>query len=95
MIAQVRSSNKNLLSNYMSNTTKYEIKTVKDAREETIFFKCPIGGYASLGPGICPKCGEFLMTVGASPASMRDCTQVRVPDTARTSAKNHEAGVTG
>ncbi len=86
---------KNWLSNYMSDMAIYGIETMADARQETIFFKCPVGGFASLRPGICPKCGEFLMIVGASPASMNDYTEVRVPDTARTSTNNHEAGVAG
>ena len=27
------------------------------------FFKCPMGGYASLRPGLCPKCDEVLVPV--------------------------------
>lgn len=28
-----------------------------------LFFKCPMGGYASLRPGLCPKCKELLVPV--------------------------------
>ena len=27
------------------------------------FFKCPMGGYASIRPGFCPKCDEPLVLV--------------------------------
>lgn len=30
-----------------------------------LFFKCPIGGFASLSPGVCPKCSEQLVAVSA------------------------------
>ena len=36
-----------------------EINTTKE-----LFFKCPVGGFASLRPGICPKCKELLIAVG-------------------------------
>ena len=28
-----------------------------------LFYKCPVGGFASLNPGICPKCNERLVAV--------------------------------
>lgn len=28
-----------------------------------LFFECPLGGYASLRPGLCPKCSESLVPV--------------------------------
>lgn len=31
--------------------------------ERESFYKCPIGGFASLRPGICPKCHESLTPV--------------------------------
>lgn len=78
----------------MSSTATYEIERVTIAGEERIFFKCPVGGFASLRPGICPKCGEFLMSVSASPAASTDnYSEGRVPDIAPASVNDHEAGV--
>jgi len=34
-----------------------------------LFYKCPVGGFASLSPGICPKCSEQLVTVSAGDGS--------------------------
>ena len=31
--------------------------------ERVLFYKCPNGGFASLRPGICPKCHEPLRPV--------------------------------
>jgi hypothetical protein len=28
-----------------------------------LFFQCPMGGYASLHPGLCPKCNEPMVPV--------------------------------
>lgn len=28
-----------------------------------LFYKCPVGGFASLLPGVCPKCDERLVAV--------------------------------
>ena len=28
-----------------------------------LFYKCPVGGFASLNPGICPKCNEPLVAL--------------------------------
>jgi len=39
------------------------IEMRRPAREDDIFFKCPNGGFASLRPGICPKCHESLTVV--------------------------------
>ncbi len=64
----------------MSNTARYRIETMADARPEIVFFKCPVGGFASLRPGVCPKCGELLMIVGASPASTDGSDDDRAPD---------------
>ncbi|GEM_PF-6224122 len=30
-----------------------------------LFYRCPVGGFASLSPGICPKCSERLVVVSA------------------------------
>jgi len=55
----------------MSNTTPVE-KAIK-TREVVIFYKCPVGGYASLRPGLCPKCREPLTPLFVPPlASARD-----------------------
>lgn len=34
-----------------------------------LFFKCPIGGFASLSPGVCPKCNELLVAVSGDESS--------------------------
>ncbi|MEJ7577673.1 MAG: hypothetical protein WKF74_11790 [Pyrinomonadaceae bacterium] len=36
-----------------------------------IFFKCPVGGYASITPGICPKCCEHLVPVASVSVDQR------------------------
>lgn len=77
----------------MSDIATLEVKAVADAREERVFFKCPVGGFASLSPGICPKCGELLMIVGASPVSTDGYDEGHMPSIARTSANNYGAGV--
>jgi len=41
-----------------------EVKAEIDlASSNDLFFKCPMGGYASLRPGLCPKCSEPLVPV--------------------------------
>ena len=30
---------------------------------DRLFFQCPMGGYASLHPGFCPKCNESMVPV--------------------------------
>ena len=42
-----------------------------DSSNRQWFFKCPIGGFASLNPGICPKCNAQLVAV-----SVRDSSAV-------------------
>ncbi len=49
----------------MRNAAAVEIEAVADAHKGKVFFKCPVGGFASLRPGNCPKCGEPLMIVVA------------------------------
>lgn len=45
-----------------------QIKTASDTNGG-IFYKCPLGGFASLRPGYCPKCRELLMLVSAEHTS--------------------------
>ncbi len=63
----------------MMSATTIEIETVAGAHKGKAFFNCPVGGFASLRPGICPKCGELLTIVGASPASMDSCDEGHAP----------------
>ena len=37
--------------------------------EGRVFFKCPLGGYASLSPGRCPKCHEPLVLISVKDSS--------------------------
>ena len=32
-------------------------------RKKRVYYKCPVGGFASLRFGRCPKCGEILKPV--------------------------------
>ncbi len=34
---------------------------IHDEKREAQFYKCPVGGFASFTPRICPKCGEPLV----------------------------------
>ncbi len=77
----------------MSDKAIYRIETMADARQETIFFKCPVGGFASLRPGICPKCGELLMIVGASLASTDGGDENHAPDDGPGFGEQSGAGV--
>ncbi len=77
----------------MRNAAAVEIEAVADAREGKVFFKCPVGGFASLSPGICPKCGELLMIVGASPASTDGCDEGHAPVDRPDSGEQSWAGV--
>ena len=43
-------------------------KIARDRNRE-FFFKCPVGGFASLSPGICPKCNAQLVAVSAGELS--------------------------
>ena len=45
------------------------LEATTPGREVFIFFKCPVGGFASLQPRLCPKCNEPLEPVKASAAS--------------------------
>lgn len=44
----------------------------------SVFYKCPVGGFASLRPGTCPKCHEVLVFVDESAASKAESEKVRV-----------------
>lgn len=37
-----------------------------------LFYKCPVGGFASLSPGICPKCNARLVAVSATDCSAHE-----------------------
>lgn len=37
-----------------------------------LFYKCPVGGFASLSPGVCPKCKESLVAVSSGQSSADD-----------------------
>lgn len=43
-----------------------------------LFFKCPIGGFASLSPGICPKCNEQLVVVSVTDSTADEESRVGV-----------------
>ncbi len=49
-------------------TDRAQIEFTASARQMSVFFKCPVGGFASLRPGLCPKCQEVLQPV-TEPAS--------------------------
>lgn len=42
-----------------------EATEIKSALYASVFFKCPVGGFASLRLGSCPKCGESLVPITA------------------------------
>ncbi|MBA3438647.1 MAG: hypothetical protein H0T92_02095 [Pyrinomonadaceae bacterium] len=44
-------------------STEAPFKSATPNHEGGIFFKCPTGGFASLRPGVCPKCREPLAPV--------------------------------
>ncbi|MBA2341792.1 MAG: hypothetical protein H0V88_15490 [Pyrinomonadaceae bacterium] len=44
-----------------------------------VFYKCPIGGFASLRPGNCPKCNESLTPVSTSSVSATSREESRKP----------------
>ena len=50
-------------------------------RSSDLFFKCPVGGFASLNPGICPKCNEELVGVYVSNSKANGQTTQRVTTT--------------
>lgn len=47
------------------------------------FFKCPMGGYASLRPGLCPKCNEPLVAIAPLDSRL---------DEQPSDARNHKNG---
>lgn len=56
-----------------------QIEITASASQRGVFFQCPVGGFASLSPGLCPKCQEALLLVtvpapasGHSGIDMRD-----------------------
>ncbi|MBA3320957.1 MAG: hypothetical protein H0T45_05860 [Pyrinomonadaceae bacterium] len=77
----------------MRKAATIEVVKVANAREGKVFFKCPVGGFASLRPGICLKCGELLMIVGASPASTDGCDEGHAPVDRPDSGEQSWAGV--
>ncbi len=44
--------------------TKFKVKT--ETRQRALLYKCPVGGFASLAPGRCPKCNEQLAAFSSS-----------------------------
>ena len=51
----------------MNNSVSLEMMNeVINATDVPLFYKCPFGGFASLRPGVCPKCEEVLTPVGQS-----------------------------
>jgi len=51
----------------MSVTPNFDGKS--NASQSGAFYKCPVGGYASLRPGHCPKCHERLTLTTAANSS--------------------------
>jgi len=43
-----------------------EFKGTTETRQRALFYKCPVGGFASLVPGRCPKCNEHLLAFPSS-----------------------------
>jgi len=43
-----------------------EFKGTTETRQRALFYKCPVGGFASLVPGRCPKCDEQLSAFSSS-----------------------------
>lgn len=43
-----------------------EFKDTTETRQRALFYKCPVGGFASLAPGRCPKCDEQLSAFSSS-----------------------------
>ncbi|MDQ3651886.1 MAG: hypothetical protein M3458_16765 [Acidobacteriota bacterium] len=43
-----------------------EFKNTTEARQRALFYKCPVGGFASLAPGRCPKCDKQLSAFSSS-----------------------------
>lgn len=58
-----------------------------DMNRRKLFFKCPIGGFASLNPGICPKCNAQLIAVSVRDSSAVERRAVRDGDHNRRSLK--------
>ncbi len=71
-----------------------QIKTASDDNGG-IFYKCPIGGFASLRPGYCPKCREALTPVSAVPASTTIHDEARAPGMATASTDHRGLHVAG
>lgn len=71
-----------------------QIKTASDDNGG-IFYKCPIGGFASLRPGRCPKCRESLTPISAVPTSTTIHNEAHVPVTATASTVNRGSHVAG
>lgn len=54
-----------LLAEEMQITSEQSTEEVVAIGRKNGFFKCPVGGYASLYPRLCPKCGELLVPTDA------------------------------
>lgn len=51
-------------------------ETRRKSRPQAEFFKCPTGGFASLLPGVCPKCREPLIRVAGANSSLNEHMRV-------------------
>ncbi len=69
-----------------------QVKTGSD-NNGGIFYKCPVGGFASLRPGYCPKCHESLTPVISAPTSTTIYDEACAPDTAMASTDNRKLHV--
>ncbi len=63
----------------MREAAQIETENVRSSSGGGVFYKCPIGGFASLRPGYCPKCHESLTPVSTSSASATSREESRKP----------------
>lgn len=68
-----------------------QLEITASAHHSSVFFKCPIGGFASLSPGLCPKCYEPLTPVAATAPTSEQVKKQDVRDAGADSAGNEEA----
>lgn len=66
----------------MNTTNRHDFEMMRETRAVGLFFRCPVGGFASLIPGACPKCGERLTSIDAAQVSTGQHTATQMMDAA-------------
>ena len=70
-----------------------QVEFTASVNQMGVFFKCPVGGFASLNPGLCPKCQEVLQPITGSTSASGNVETARLDVSAQSKASEETGAV--